>query len=224
MNVKNYLVRSLYKINNPVEIYPDGKPSITSTDYRVYKKMHDLTFPTLQKHIGGEWELLLFEGEVDHAQQMHKDVFMRTYRLWSEQSCNILFVDLDIMAFESAEFFDQYKDFTMFTEIRDQYYNCGLRYFPHTMDSAIWDVGLELYKQWPDEGCEWDRDQLVYSKMLCSQPKFVFKQIAINSQFDGIHYDPEYLNQYDLLHFHCSKGPKPVYALMKKYLEESNRQ
>jgi hypothetical protein len=219
MTIKNYVVRSLYKINNGVEIYPSGRPSITPTDYRVYKKMHELTFPTLKKYIGGEWELVLFEGQVDYAQQMHKEVFMRTYQLWSEQPCNILFVDLDIMAFGSVEFFDRYKNFAMFTEIRAQFYNCGLRYFPHTMDPSIWDVGLDLYKEWGND-TEWDRDQLVYSKMICSQPDFVFEQGPINSQFDSIHYDPGYFDQYKLLHFHCSKGPKPVYALMKKYQSE----
>ena len=233
MTVKNYLIRSLYKINSAVGINPGAQPSITSTDYRVYKKMHDLTLPTLEKHIGGEWELVLFEGEVEHAQQMHKEVFMRTYQMWSEQPCNILFVDLDIMAFGPIDFFNQYNDFTMFSQIGDealngypldQYYNCGLRYFPHTIDSAVWDLGLSLYKEWPDKGCEWDRDQLVYSKMLLSQPNFVFPNVAINSFYMSYDVNPEFLKQYKLLHFHSSKGPRAVHALMKRYLEESGQQ
>ena len=60
--------------------------------------MHELTLASLKKHIGGEWELILFEGEVDNAQQMFKDVFIRTHRLWSQEICNMLFVDLDILA------------------------------------------------------------------------------------------------------------------------------
>jgi hypothetical protein len=228
MTIKNYVVRSLYKINNEVEIYPSGKPSITPTDYRVYKKMHELTFPTLKKYIGGNWELVLFEGVVDNAQQMFRDVFMKTYHLWTEQKCNILFIDLDILALGSIDFFDQYKHFTMFAQIGDeqlngfpldQYYNCGLRYFPHAMDPAVWDIGLELYRDW-NEDSEWDQEQQIYSKMLCSQVDFVFKQGPINSQFDPNHYDPGYFDQYKLLHCYSSRGPKPVYALMKKYLAE----
>jgi hypothetical protein len=178
--------------------------------------MHELTFASLKKHIGGEWDLVLFEGEVDNAQQMFKDVFIKTHHLWSEQKCNILFIDLDILALRSVDFFDLYKNFTMFVEITDQFYNCGLRYFPHTMDTSVWNTGLELYKNW-DENCEWDREQLIYSKMLCSQPDFIFKDGPIASQFDSYDFKPEYFNRCKLLHFHSSRGPKQTFELMKKY-------
>lgn len=210
MAVKNYIVRSLYRLNNKAQ-------SILPTDYRTYKKMHELTLSSLEKHIGGEWELILFEGEVYNAQQMFRDVFIKTHRLWSEQKCNILFVDLDILALRSVDFFDQHKDFTMFAQISDQYYNCGLRYFPHTMDPAVWDLGLELYQDWNDN-CEWDREQRIYSKMLSSQPDFIFNPGPINVWFHTLEFYPEYFDQYKLLHFHSAKGPKPVFALMKKYL------
>ena len=222
MDIKNYVVRSLYRINNRAQ-------GISPGDYGIYKKMHELTLVNLEKHVDGEWELVLLEGEVDNAQQMFRDVFMKTYHLWSEQKCNILFVDLDILAVGSVNFFDQYKHFRMFAQIgdeqrgltRDQFYNCGLRYFPHDMDTAVWDTGLALYQDW-NEDCEWDREQLIYSKMLCSQTDFVFKDVQITSdyQFNLYNFNPEYLNQYRLLHFHSSKGPRPVFALIKKYLTE----
>ena len=120
-----------------------------------------------------------------------------------------------------------YKDFTMFAQIGDerrglawdQFYNCGLRYFPHSMNPAVWDTGLALYQEWNDN-CEWDREQLIYSKMLCSQPDFVFPKVPINSFYFSYEVDPELVKQYKLLHFHSSKGPKPVFALIKKYAEE----
>ena len=190
--------------------------------------MHELTLTRLEKYIGGEWELVLLEGEVDNAQQMFKDVFMKTYRLWSEQQCNILFVDLDMLAVNSVDFFDQYKHFTMFAQIgderrglsKDQFYNCGLRYFPHCMDPAVWKLGLELYKDWTDDA-EWDREQVIYSKMLLSQSDFIFTPEIINAYFHSYNFCPEYLDQFKLLHFHSAKGPKPVFALMKKYLTSS---
>jgi hypothetical protein len=178
--------------------------------------MHELTLTSLKKYIGGEWELVLFEGEVDKGQQMMKDVFIKTHRLWSQEPCNILFVDMDILACGPIDFFNQYKHFTMFAKIREDFYNCGLRYFPHTMDPALWDIGFELYKDWNDDA-EWDRDQLVYSKMLCSQNDFVFTQIPINVWFETFEFHPEFLTQYKLLHFHSAKGPRPVFALIKKY-------
>ena len=99
MYVKNYVVRSLYKLNNKAL-------SIVPEDYFIYKEMHELTFASLKKYIGGEWNLVLFEGEVDNAQQMFKDVFIKTHHLWSEQKCNILFIDLDILALKSVDFFE----------------------------------------------------------------------------------------------------------------------
>jgi hypothetical protein len=219
MPVKNYLVRSLYQINNRAQ-------GISPGDYGTYKKMHELTLASLKKYIGGEWELILFEGEVDNAQQMFRDVFIRTHRLWSQQACNILFVDLDILAVGSVDLFDQYQHFTMFAQTGDerrglapdQFYNCGLRYFPHVMSNTVWDLGLKLYQDWNDDS-EWDREQLIYSQMLLSQPGFVFKNIQINSdyQFNSYEFHPDYLDQYKLLHFHSSKGPRPMFALMKKY-------
>jgi hypothetical protein len=230
MDIKNYVVRSLYKVNNGASCHPDKEQSISPTDYRVYKKMHELTLTSLEKYIGGNWELILLEGEVDNAQQMFRDVFMKTYHLWSEQKCNILFVDLDILALGSIEFFDQYKHFTMFAQIGDerrglgldQFYNCGLRYFPHDMDPAVWATGLELYQAWNDDA-EWDREQLIYSKMLCSQTDFVFHQVAINSFYFAYDFDAELFKQYKLLHFHSAKGPKPVFALIKKYYDFSEK-
>ena len=77
---------------------------------------------------------------------------------------------------------------------------------------------LELYQAWNDDA-EWDREQLIYSKMLCSQTDFVFHQVAINSFYFAYDFDAEHFKQYKLLHFHSAKGPKPVFALIKKYAE-----
>jgi len=59
--------------------------------------------------------------------------------------------------------------------------------------------------------------------MLCSQSNFVFEQIPFNAYFHSYEFNAEYFKQYKLLHFHSSKGPKPVFALMKKYYSFSEK-
>jgi hypothetical protein len=97
--MKNYIVRSLYKLNQ-------GVLSISPSDYITYKEMHEYTLRSFNQYISAPWELILLTGEVDNSQQLFKDVFNKTYEIWQREDCNILFIDLDIVAVKPVTLFD----------------------------------------------------------------------------------------------------------------------
>jgi hypothetical protein len=211
--MKNYLVRSLYQIDK-------GVLHIAPADYCTYKEMHEYTLTSFNQFIAGPWDPILFTGTVDNVQEMFKDVFLRTYNLWHQEECNILFVDLDIVAVKPVSIFDQYQNFTMFFRLLDQF-NCGLRYFPASMSKSIWEYGLTLYNEWNND-CEWDREQTIYSKMCVSQEDFVTVTTPIIAQGNiSAFNDSEYRSQHPLLHLHSSHiGPSKALDLIKNFYSE----
>lgn len=212
--MKNYIVRSLYKLNQ-------GVLGIAPSDYITYKEMHEYTLKSFNQYISAPWELILLTGEVDNSQQLFKDVFNKTYEIWQREDCNILFVDLDIVAVKPVTLFDQYQYFTMFFRLNDQF-NCGLRYFPSTMDQSIWDYGLELCRDWTDD-VEWDREQTIYSKMCVKQEEFttIAEPIVAQGNISAFN-DDDYISKHPLLHLHSSHvGPSKALELIKFFYPQS---
>ena len=222
----NYLVRSLYQITQ-------GMMRLKSEHYTAYKAMHELTLPLLEKYVQGNWQLILLQGSANTVHDMFKEVFVRTYQLWKSEPCNVLFVDLDIMTFHGVDIFDQYQHFTMFdTEGQKQrkfetkttvlyrnetFWNCGLRYFPSTMSEATWGVGFSLFDSWTDNN-EYDREQLIYSRMLNSQTEFVPSSQRLIIQRTAAEFENvEVAKNTPMIHFHSSRGPWENLEYMKNY-------
>lgn len=178
--MKNYLVRSLYKINSPKWFgTTDREPDL----YDKYLKMHEISIRSFEKHLQGEWEFLFFQKEVENIQEVFKDHFFEIYNIWKQEECNIFYCGPDNVMTKPVEVFGKYEDFMMFnyTDPRSagrnlsghygiehpNFFNADVRYYPHTMSQDIWDMGLKMAENW-DFNC-WNTEQIILNEMLWKQ-------------------------------------------------------
>lgn len=190
--MKNYLIRSLYKIKSPMWF---ADRSNEGDLYQYYYDMHKLSLASFEKHLQGEWEFVFYEKEVDHIQDVFKDHFFEIYKFWKENApCNILYCGPDTLMMKPTEVFDKYKNFTMFnyTDPRttspanreainhydiyhQHYFNADVRYYPAGMRQDIWNLGLKMAEDW-DFNC-WGTEQVILNEMLWKQPDVSFSNV-----------------------------------------------
>ena len=177
--MKNYLIRSLYKIKSPVW-FADRTSEGDLYDW--YMKMHDISLRSFKKHLQGDWEFLFFNKEVENIQEVFKDHFFEIYDIWKQGDTNILYCGPDNIMMKPTKFFGEYDDFRMFNYTdpkssveanhyniqHEHFYNADVRYYPSTMSQDIWDMGLEMAENW-DFNC-WNTEQIILNKMLWDQP------------------------------------------------------
>ena len=176
--MKNYLIRSLYKIKSPMW-FEDRSNEGDLYDW--YMKMHDISLRSFEKHLQGDWEFIFFNKEVQNIQEVFKDHFFEIYDIWKEGDCNILYCGPDNIMMKPTEFYGKYNDFMMFnytdpkTSIEpnhyniqhEQFFNADVRYYPNTMSHDIWDMGLEMAENWVFKS--WNTEQFILNKMLWDQ-------------------------------------------------------
>lgn len=177
--MKNYLIRSLYKIKSPIW-FADRTSEGDLYDW--YMKMHEISLRSFEKHLQGDWEFIFFNKEVDDIQQVFKDHFFEIYDIWKQGDTNILYCGPDNIMMKPTEFFGVYDDFMMFNytdpkssvepnhyNVQHQHFcNADVRYYPSTMSQDIWDMGIEMAENW-DFDC-WNTEQIILNKMLWDQP------------------------------------------------------
>jgi len=177
--MKNYLIRSLYKIKSP--IWFDDR-SNEGDLYDWYMKMHDISLRSFEKNLQGDWEFLFFNKEVENIQEVFKDHFFEIYDIWKQGDTNILYCGPDNIMMKPTTIFGEYDDFRMFNYTdpksfndpnkynmkHEHFYNADVRYYPSTMSQDIWDMGLEMAENW-DFDC-WNTEQIILNKMLWDQP------------------------------------------------------
>lgn len=176
--MKNYLISSLYKIKSPMWFHDrSGEGDI----YEHYMKMHALSLQSFKDNLAGEWEFIFFNKEVDNIQSVFKDHFFEIYDIWKQGNCNILYCGPDNLMMKPTTIFGQYDDFRMFNytdpkalDERSHYnidhphfFNADVRYYPASMDQAIWDLGAGMTRNW-DFNC-WNTEQIILNHMLWSQ-------------------------------------------------------
>lgn len=177
--MKNYLIRSLYKIKSPMW-FEDRSSEGDLYDW--YMKMHDISLRSFEKHLQGDWEFIFFNKEVENIQEVFKDHFFEIYDIWKQGDTNILYCGPDNIMMKPTEFFGKYDDFMMFNytdpkssvepnhyNIQHQhFFNADVRYYPSTMSQDIWDMGLEMAENWDFNS--WNTEQFILNKMLWDQP------------------------------------------------------
>jgi len=177
--MKNYLIRSLYKIKSPM--WFDDRTDEGDL-YEWYMKMHDISLRTFEKHLQGDWEFIFFNKEVDNIQEVFKDHFFEIYEIWKKGDCNILYCGPDNIMMKPTEFFGKYDDFMMFNYTdpkssveqnayniqHEHFFNADVRYYPSTMSQEIWDMGLDMAERWDFDS--WNTEQFILNKMLWDQP------------------------------------------------------
>ena len=178
--MKNYLVKSLFKVVDPAWSPEINRANETDV-YENYHKMHELSVRSHEVCLQGEWELVFFGGETANIHEALKETFFKIYDLWKSEPCNILYTDPDVLIVAETEFFGKFDKFQMFNvtdpksfdqpNIYNKSYpyflNAGVRYFPATMNSEIWDIGINMAVDW--DLTDWDTEQIILNEMAWSQ-------------------------------------------------------
>jgi hypothetical protein len=239
--MKNYLIRSLYKIKSPM--WFDDRSSEGDL-YDWYMKMHDISLRSFEKHLQGDWEFIFFNKEVENIQEVFKDHFFEIYDIWKQGNCNILYCGPDNIMMKPTEFFGKYDDFRMFNYTdpkssvepnhynvqHKHFFNADVRYYPSTMSQDIWDMGLEMAENWDFDS--WNTEQFILNKMLWDQeertientldPTVAYQghQLFLDEWEQRKLYSNEWngcdLKDAQIVHLHGSRNAPRKFALMQK--------
>lgn len=209
--MKNYVVYSNRTLL-------DNAPKSTA-----YKAMLELSMETCRQHLEGDWEFIVWSSEETDHQALFRANWRDTDTLWHSEPCNILFIDTDTVFLNPVKIFGRFKNFTLFNYTDPKgtingwpaYFNCGVRYFPSTMNPELWnDYRLEL-DRWPEN--EWAFEQEGLNRMLwsplnnttleeCYHPEIAWQ--AVYGATDQSNVWNNGVNWLDagIIHYHGSRG------------------
>lgn len=233
--MKNYLVTKNYKIVDHTQWFEDRSNEFNLVEN--YAKMENILVDTAKQHLVDLDDVIVHRGEATHIRDVFREHFKEIYNLWKSEPCNILYCDLDVVFLQQARFFGQYDFFAMFnftdpTHTIDEHYgltfdrffNCGVRYYPHTMRQETWDLGFKMLDNWNPE--RWDSEQVIYNQMLWSQDvppqKFYRPDLSFQMLFEQpLHQGNQVFNRIDIrqaavVHVHGSRGSGNRLEIMKQ--------
>tara|TARA_Y100001938_G_scaffold8794_2_gene10737 strand:- start:7413 stop:8111 length:699 start_codon:yes stop_codon:yes gene_type:complete len=217
--LKNYLIFYLYKITEHPDMmgmdeHGKGRTESHINYCEVFEKV---TKPSFQKNLADLDEIIAFKGEMKSIHDGFKDGFFKIYDMWKSEPCNIMFCGVDTYCQHPVKIFNEFDKFMMFNHtspssafgFRD-YFNCDVRYYPHTMSQETWDKALECSDPWKHE---WNFEQVLYNKMLWSQniqiqeahrPDLAFQDVP-----EGKNKDLK-MSDAKIIHFHGSRQIRDV--------------
>ena len=175
---KNYLIFYLFKITKHGDFMGQGKIESHKDYCEVFEK---ITKPSFEKNLSDLDEIVVFKDEKENIHDAFKDGFFRIYDLWKSEPCNIMFCGVDTYCQHPVEIFNKFDHFMMFNYTSytppdnegkvsgfgfDHYFNCDVRYYPHSMKQETWEEAFEYSEPWE---YEWNFEQRLYNRMLWSQ-------------------------------------------------------
>ncbi len=231
--IKNYLVSNLFKLKTQKWAWTDRTNE--GDIYAMYRRMYEISLASYKHFLVGDWEHILWEGEVEHSCNVAKAGWPLQYDLWHKEPCNIIFHGPDTLMIKPTEIFGVFDKFEMFnyTDPRSlqypnpygwnlpHYLNDDFRYMPHTMDESVWEVGQEMSKNWNTDNTDlgWNYGQVLHNQMYWSQGRtieethrpYVFYQAwMINSDPASLEYANNWngcdINDAHVLHLSGSRG------------------
>lgn len=234
--MKNYLVKSVFEIQNPNWQVVDRKDE--SQLYQKYLDLHVISLGSYKKHLAGDWEFKFVTGKVDHVNQAFEKTFWAIHDLWHREPCNILYTDPDTLAVSPVEIFGQFDRFMMFNHtdprtfnkngiVFEHFFNAGVRYFPASMSKETWQLGTDAAKNW--DHSTYDTEQVILNRMLWSQgisvkdawhPELNWTAMNLRNLDTDLIRGHSLWNQYPfeqskIIHFHSSRGAEATRQIME---------
>ena len=237
--MKNYLVTKNYRITDHTKWYDDRTSE--SNLAQNYAAMETLLVNSAKENIVGLDEVIVHRGEAENIREVFKIHFKELYNLWSTEECNILYCDLDVVFLKKVLYFNKFDFFAMFNFTDpargtvdehygltfERFFNCGIRYHPHTMKQETWDIGFKMLENWnPDR---WDCEQVVYNQMLWTQGVKPEQVYAPHLAFQMLNRDPSHemnttFNRISVkdaaaVHVHGSRGSEDRLQTMQDLID-----
>lgn len=220
----NYLVTKNYSITDHTKWY-NNRTSESDLDLN-YKDMEKIMLRSAKRYLRNCDNYHTFTGKAENIREVFVKNFYEIYNLWKEGH-NILYVDADVVFINEYNVFDEIEYFSMFNyaghqhEIYDEYYNiqikhffnCGIRYYPKTMNHAVWELGLKMLENFNYD--RWDCEQVIYNVMQWSQseklsdfyrPQLAFQMLYPHQNQINVDFNTIFLDQACAVHMHASRN------------------
>jgi len=168
--MKNYVVWT----NCEITAGNDREFGMAKPDSGLYNQMFEISRASARHYLGGTWTDIVWSEPAPTRVAMFQQNWQRIWDLWHSEPCNILYLDSDTVFMRATDIFGRFEQFRLFNWTTpkskspfDNYFNAGVRYYPHTMSTATWQLGADLAAAW-DLGI-WDQEQIIFNKMFWSQ-------------------------------------------------------
>lgn len=181
--VKNYLVSNLFRLGTTKWAWTDRKNE--GDIYQAYRRMYEISLASYKHFLEGDWEHILWEGEVEHSCRVAQANWPLQRDLWKNETCNIIFHGPDTLMIKPTQIYNVFDGFELFnhTDPRSltypnpynwnlpHYLNDDFRYMSHKMDPTLWDYGDSLAANWNIENNElgWNYGQVLHNQMYWKQ-------------------------------------------------------
>lgn len=199
----NFLALSVCKIRDTGKIEYNQNQSTEAT-FQIYNAMSEIVIHSAETFIQEDFEIVVFEDEVDSYQEIFHKNFQNVYDLWKEEGPNnIFYLDCDTLITRPVEVFGKYDRFQLFNYTdpkklsgkdagnkyglqHEHYFNAGVRYYPSTMTPELWDLGWSYAKDWDYN--IWGTEQVIFNEMMYSQDRDVetWRDPTMNYQAMGL--------------------------------------
>jgi len=184
----NFLALSVCKIRDSGKIEYNKNQSTEAT-FQIYNAMAEIVIHSAETFIQEDFEIVVFEDEVDSYQEIFHKNFQNVYDLWQEEGPNnIFYLDCDTLITRPLEIFGKYDRFQLFNYTdpkrlqgpdagnkyglqHEHYFNAGVRYYPSTMTPELWDLGWSYANDWDYD--IWGTEQVIFNEMMYCQDRDV---------------------------------------------------
>jgi len=231
--MKNYLVGSVrpsIKIWQPW--HGNGDIDNQEAQIKPYLSMYEISRRSARKFLQGPFEEIFYQAPVLNAKLFQIAQWYLIKELWFSESCNILVMGADTMFIKPTEIFGQFNEMRLFNHSDPKShalfvnnFNDDIRYYPATMDPAVWETGERHMADWWDSNeADWACGQHIHNHMMWSQnlaveqvllPKLAWQVLPPNPQA-GAKFNGCEIADAQVLHFHGSRGSSDRLKLMQQ--------
>lgn len=243
--VKNLLVGSVRPV---IKTWYSDRAAGATVDNRdrdqhlgFYQSMYRVSRASARKFLAGDWQEVLHTAPCLDARMFQIAQWYLVKELWFSEPCNILCMGADTMFVKPTEVFGRWNHMRLFNHTDPKshpeflsYFNDDVRYFPHDMDAAVWELGERRMSEWfSHQQAHWDLGQLINNTMFWSQP--IASTDRLHPGMNWMSHNLRDLSQSSLdltqrwnglpfsavhvMHFNGSRGPQATLDIMQQTAE-----
>lgn len=224
--MKNYVVWT----NCEIQEGNDREFGMEPANAAKYNEMFEISRASARKYLAGAWTDVVWNEPAPTRVAMFQSNWQRMWDLWHTEPCNILYLDSDTVFVRATDIFDRFHEFRLFnwTTPRSKsgfgnYFNAGVRYYPHTMSTAVWQLGSDLAADWDLN--IWDQEQIIFNRMFWQQdlawsdahrPELNWQLPANSDRKKMADHNKSSFDTAHIIHYHGTRGSDRAVRLARE--------
>ena len=233
----NIIVTKFYTVEDHSKWYGDRSNEVDLE--KNYLEMIEVMKDSAVQCVEDLDDIIVHTGTVSDIRTAFEKHYWEIRELW-KAGHNILYVDADVLFTKPLKIFGAFDEFKMFnyTDPRsldqhpyvfDNYFNCGIRYYPSTMSEDTWAIGDEGFTDM--DRTHWDSEQRVYNDMLWSNgsvledhldPTLGYQLVTGNTENDN-NFNGISIGDAKIIHVHGSRHSGNRLNVMKSLKQHTTR-